>query len=117
MLGDVIKIKDFKEEKHVPTIDCVDKVKANEEFEVDIQVGKEIKHPNTVEHHIEWIDLFIQYDDDPNTVHLGRYIFGAVVSEPHIKSKLNLSKSGTLIALSHCNIHGLWENTKKIVVE
>ncbi|KUK15825.1 class II SORL domain-containing protein [Petrotoga olearia] len=116
MLGEVIKIKDFKEEKHVPTIDCPDKVQPNEEFEVDVQVGKEIKHPNTVEHHIEWIDLFMQYDDDPNTVHVGRYIFGPVMGEPHVKAKIKLAKSGTLIALSHCNIHGLWENTKKVSV-
>jgi superoxide reductase len=116
LLGEVIKIKDFKEEKHVPTIDCPDIVKANEEFEVEVQVGKEIKHPNTVEHHIEWIDLFAQYEGDPNTVHVGRYIFGPVAGEPYVKAKIRLSKSATLIALSHCNIHGLWENTKKVTV-
>ncbi len=43
-------------------------------------------------------------------------MFGPVVGEPHVKAKIKLAKSGTLIALSHCNIHGLWENTKKVSV-
>ncbi|MDN5343736.1 class II SORL domain-containing protein [Oceanotoga sp. DSM 15011] len=117
MLGDIIKKDDFKNEKHVPVIECPDKVKAGEEFMVEVQVGKEIAHPNTVEHHIAWIDLFIHYDGDPNTVNLGRFEFGAVVGQPHVKHVIKLDKPGKLIALSYCNIHGLWESSKEIVVE
>ncbi len=117
MLGEVIKKSDFKNEKHVPTIDCPEEVKVDEEFEVFIQVGKEIKHPNTVEHHIKWIQLFVQYDSDPNTVEIGKYDFGPVVGQPEIKIKVKLPKKGTLIALSYCNIHGLWENKQTIDVK
>ena len=39
MIGEVIKIQDFKNEKHVPT--QIIESEANEEFEVEIQVGKE----------------------------------------------------------------------------
>lgn len=117
MLGDIIKKDDFKNEKHVPTIECPDSVNSEEAFSVEVQVGKEIKHPNTVEHHIKYIELFVHYDGDPNTVCLGRYDFGPSVGEPHVKAAIKLPKSGTLIALSYCNIHGLWENTKKITVK
>ncbi len=71
-------------------------MKANEEFEVEIQVGKEIKHPNTVEHHIVWLDLFVHYDNDPNTVHIGRYIFGPTLAEPHVKTKIKLTPKQVL---------------------
>ena len=45
-------------EKHVPVIETVDTVKAGETFHVTLSVGKDIAHPNTVEHHIEWIKLY-----------------------------------------------------------
>lgn len=117
MFGDIIKKDDFKNEKHVPTIDSPEKVKKDEPFMVELEVGKEIAHPNTVEHHIEWMDLYVHYDGDPNTVHVGRYEFGPVVGEPKVKTKIKLPKSGTLLVMSHCNIHGLWEASKKIEVE
>ncbi|MDU1973941.1 MAG: desulfoferrodoxin family protein, partial [Veillonella sp.] len=52
---DYIKSGDFATEKHVPVIETVDTVKAGETFHVTLSVGKDIAHPNTVEHHIEWI--------------------------------------------------------------
>jgi len=42
---------------------------------------------------------------------------GAVYTEPTVTNKVKLNKSGTILALSFCNIHGLWESSKKIVVE
>ncbi|WGS64482.1 class II SORL domain-containing protein [Marinitoga aeolica] len=116
-LGDVIKSADFKNEKHVPVIDAPEKVKAGELFKVEVQVGKDIPHPNTVEHHISWIDLYIHYEGNPNTVHLGRFEFGPSVTEPHVITHIKLDKKGTLIAHSYCNLHGLWESEKEIDVE
>ena len=55
---DYIKSGDFATEKHVPVIETVDTVKAGETFHVTLSVGKDIAHPNTVEHHIEWIKLY-----------------------------------------------------------
>ena len=52
---DYIKSGDFATEKHVPVIEAADKVKAGETFHVNLSVGKDIAHPNTVEHHINWI--------------------------------------------------------------
>ena len=65
----------------------------------------------------KWIDLYVHYENDPNTVHLGRYDFGPVVSDPIVTAKVKLQKKGTLIALSYCNLHGLWESKKEINLE
>ena len=56
--ANVMKTDDWKKEKHVPVIDCQDKVKQGETLAVEISVGKEIAHPNTTEHHIRWIKLY-----------------------------------------------------------
>ncbi|WP_295260090.1 desulfoferrodoxin family protein, partial [Veillonella sp.] len=45
---DYIKSGDFATEKHVPVIETVDTVKAGETFHVNLSVGKDIAHPNTV---------------------------------------------------------------------
>ena len=44
----------MRKEKHVPII------KAPEE--VRVVVGKTVPHPNTVEHHIKWIIVFVEED-------------------------------------------------------
>lgn len=57
-LSERIQSADWKTEKHVPVIECPDRVKADELFEVKVSLGKEIAHPNTTEHHIRWIKIF-----------------------------------------------------------
>ncbi len=32
-------------------------------------------------------------------------------------TQVKLAKSGTIYAMSYCNIHGVWENSKDISVE
>ena len=48
-LNDYVKTADWKSEKHVPAIAAPAKVAAGETFEVEVYVGKEIPHPNTIE--------------------------------------------------------------------
>ena len=55
---DVIQKADWKQEKHVPVIECPDTVSAGQNFDVQVCVGKEVAHPNATEHHIRWIELF-----------------------------------------------------------
>lgn len=128
-LADFIKSEDFKKEKHVPVIEAPEKVKKGEKTEISVCVGKEIPHPNTTEHHIKWIKLFFQPDGDPYVYEIGNFEFnvhgesvkgpntGDVYAEPFVKTWVKLNKSGTLLALSYCNIHGLWESSLKITVE
>lgn len=128
-IGEAIKSGDFKGEKHVPVIEAPEKVKAGELFQVQLSVGKEIPHPNKMEHHICWIQLYYKAADGAFLVELVNLQFGAhgavaditapgvAYSEPAGTASVKLAKSGTLIALSYCNIHGLWESSKEITVE
>lgn len=121
-LGVFLQKGDWKNEKHVPVIQSPEKVKKGEEVKVKVLVGEEIKHPNTLEHHISWIKLFFHPEGGKFPIEIGTYSFtahgeGDIVNEPYVVTKIKLDKSGTIYALSYCNIHGLWENSKKISIE
>ena len=125
-IGELIQEADWKMEKHVPVIECADAVKANELFEVKVSVGKEVAHPNTTEHHISWISLFFLPDGEKFSIQIARVEFGghgASVQGPNTSSVfthhaatgwMKTGKAGTLIAVSMCNIHGLWQSSKEI---
>lgn len=125
-LGDYFQQADWKQEKHVPVIECPDQVKAGEVFEVRVSVGKEIPHPNTTEHHIRWIQVFFQPDGGKFTYHLGNFEFcahgestkgpntGPVYTDPQVLAALKVDQPGVIYATSFCNIHGLWESFKEI---
>ncbi len=128
-IGDLIQAADWKVEKHVPVIECTDAAKADELFEVKVTIGKEVAHPNTTEHHISWISLYFHPDGEKFPHQIGLYEFSAhgastqgpnsssVYTHHAIKSWMKTGKPGTLIAISMCNIHGLWESSKGIKLE
>lgn len=108
--GDVLKGKDAEgREKHVPLIEVEkgDDGKKN----VKITVGKEVPHPNTVEHHICWVELYGVKKEGNQVVELGRANFGPTFTDPTAIFKTSLDGIKTLIALDYCNIHGVWENS------
>jgi len=117
---------DWKKEKHVPVIECPDKVKADEMFEVKVTVGKEIAHPNTTAHHIRWIALYFHPAGEKFSYQIARCEFtahGEAVEGPDTSSvythssmvtSMKTKKPGVLYAVSLCNIHGLWESEKKV---
>ncbi len=125
-LKDAIQTADWKKEKHTPVIECPDEVKANEPFVVTVTVGKDIPHPNTTEHFIAWIDVFFQPEGSKFAHHVGRFDFrahgesakgpnkGPVYAHPSVTFAMQVSEPGTLMALSHCNIHGLWGSEKAL---
>lgn len=128
-MAEIVQSADWKAEKHVPVIDAPASVKAGEKFVAEVTVGKEIAHPNTTEHHIRWIKLLFKPDGGKFAYDVGAYEFtahgesvdgpnkGPAYSEPSVKATLKLGASGTLLAVSYCNIHGLWESAKEIKVE
>ena len=128
-LSNRIQRADWKKEKHVPTIDSPEKVKAGELFQVTVSLGKEIAHPNTTEHHIPWISVYFHPEGGKFTHQLGHFEFSAHGESPKganegpaythhgLTFSAKLSESGTLHAMALCNIHGLWEYTKGIIVE
>jgi len=122
-IADKIKTADWKGEKHVPAIDCKDKADSDEMISVLITVGKEIPHPNTVEHHIRWIRVYFVPEGSNVAVDVGNYEFNAhgeganpVYTHSEATFSFKASKSGTMNAVSYCNIHGLWESSKRIEI-
>jgi superoxide reductase len=124
--SDYIQEADWKTEKHAPVIECAAEVKAGEAFKITTVVGKEIAHPNTTEHHIRWIDLYFHAEGEKFAYQIGHYEFsahgesvpgpnqGPVYSIPEVTVSVKFAKSGTIHAMSFCNIHGLWQSSKEI---
>lgn len=92
-------------------------------------MGKEIAHPNTTEHHISWITVYFLPTGEKFPYEIGRFEFNShgastsgansssIFSCPQIGCCFKTEKSGTIIATSSCNIHGLWESSKELKVE
>jgi superoxide reductase len=124
--NELYQAADWKKEKHVPLIECNDTVKANEIFSIKASIGKEVAHPNTTEHHINWIDLYFLPEGGKFPYQIGHCAFcahgasvdGADTSTIYIHHEVAVSmktaKAGTLYATSLCNIHGLWMSEKEI---
>ncbi|MGD9347129.1 MAG: desulfoferrodoxin family protein [Candidatus Aminicenantes bacterium] len=90
-------------EKHVPEIEV------EGDSSVRVIVGKEVPHPNTVEHHIEWIELFGIKEND-QVISLGRTTFEPVYADPNVVYKVKVDEFKAFCALEFCNIHGVWQN-------
>ncbi len=104
-----------KVESHTPKIEAPDKVKAGETFKIKVWVGP---HPNTVEHSIRWIEVYFEEEGRPfNPIMIARFMAEPGVTEPVLEISVKLSRSGTIHALAYCNLHGLWENSRKIIIE
>jgi superoxide reductase len=125
-LSETIQMADWKTEKHVPVIECPDQVKADEMFEVKASLGKEVAHPNTTEHHIRWIQLYFQPEGAKAPMQIATFEFtahgesaegpneGSVYTHHGGTTSMKTGKSGTLMALAYCNIHGVWQSSKAI---
>ncbi len=119
---------DWKKEKHVPVIEAADSAAKGQVVQVSVSVGKEIPHPNKTEHHIRWIEVFFHPDGAKFPYQVARLDFTAhgesaegpdtstVYAEPRAMCSFKTDKPGTILASSYCNIHGLWENAKRLEV-
>lgn len=125
-INELLQSADFKKEKHVPVIDAPDTAQKGEQIEVTISIGKEISHPNTTQHHISWISLFFLPDGEKYPIKIGDLTFtahgssiqGADTSTVYTDHRgilvFKTEKPGTLLASSYCNIHGLWQSSKRL---
>ncbi len=99
------------EKKHVPVITAPESVKAGECFEVTVEVGKLLAHPNEHGHFIQFIELYI------DEVYLGRTDFTAVTTCPTTKFCVALpGPVKELRAYGYCNLHGVWASAVPVVV-
>jgi len=100
------------EKKHTPVIDAPGKVKKDDTFDIKVEVGKLLAHPNEAAHFIEWIELYC------GDTFLGRINYSGGVSYPTAVFKVKLSHAhGPLKVWAKCNLHGLWEGIRGISVE
>lgn len=103
------------EKKHTPVISAPDRVKAGEFFEVRVETGVFMAHPNEYGHYFGWMELYL---DD---TFVGRVELQPVVSSPNVVFKISATHSHEgrrkLRALAFCNLHGVWEGEKEIEVE
>jgi len=116
-LHELFQTGDWKQEKHTPVI------------KITVSVGREIPHPNTTAHHISWIEVYFLPDGEKFPYEIGRFEFTAhgasaqgpdtssIYTVPEVTVTFKTEKSGTILAASYCNIHGLWENSKELKVE
>jgi len=100
--GDASSMTDL-EKKHTPVITAPRSVKQGQCFEVTIEVGKYLAHPNEPGHFIEFIELYV---DD---TYIARMDFTAKTTCPTMKVCVSLDHAhGTLRAYERCNLHGVW---------
>ncbi len=123
---ELFKSGDWKTEKHVPVIECPEKVKPGEAIPVKVSIGKEQAHPNTTEHHIRWISVYFLAEGDKFPYQVGHFEFnahgestqgpntGPVYTHHEVSCVIKISKPGSLFASSLCNIHGLWQSSQQI---
>jgi len=101
-------------EKHVPTI-TIDKGHKEDVDIVRVVVGHEEPHPNTVEHHIAWIELYGVKKDTDQVISLGRATWAPLYSNPNVRFQINqIGDFKAFHALVYCNIHGLWANSLEV---
>ncbi|NIA21734.1 MAG: superoxide reductase [Anaerolineaceae bacterium] len=103
------------EKKHLPVIEAPDSVKAGEPFEVTVQAGKLLAHPNEPGHHIESIELYQGH------VLLARVDLAGGLAGPKVTFTVLLASdvddpNGGLRAFEKCNLHGTWEGARAIEV-
>ncbi len=128
-IKELLQSADWKLEKHVPVIEVQDKPKKAEPLKISVSVGKEIPHPNTTEHHISWIEVYFLPRGEKFPYQLGRFEFSChgastqgpntstVYTQPQVTLSFKTDKSGIILACSYCNIHGLWEDSRELIME
>lgn len=100
------------EKKHVPVITAPESVGQEECFEVTVEVGKYLDHPNEPGHFIEFVEL---YADDTllaraDLTHTKTCpVVTFCVSLDHIHKQLR--------AFERCNLHGTWESGVPLQVQ
>lgn len=99
------------EKKHVPVITAPDTVKQGECFEVVVEVGKHLEHPNKPGHFIDFVELYADHR------YLGRTHFTHTATCPVAKFCVQLDHiHKELRAFEYCNLHGVWEGDRPLTV-
>lgn len=94
-------------EKHAPVITIEPGIAPGQAVKIRVNVGGG-KHPNTNEHHIQWVELRI------NDMFIGRAEFAPVVLQPDVEFTVVCpGLECEISAIARCNLHGLWQGKFK----
>ena len=127
-MSELLQSADWKMEKHVPVITIPEMVKKGELLKVEVSVGKEIAHPNKTEHHIGWIEVYFHPQGEKFPYQITNVQFTAhgasvngpdtstIYAHPEVAVSFKTDKPGILYAVSYCNIHGVWQNSKEVKI-
>ena len=96
------------EKKHTPVIKAPDTVKAGEFFDVTVEVGKVVSHPNEPGHFIQWIELYSGH------TFIARADLTPVMSDAVVTIPVRLEHVHPLRAIARCNLHGAWMGEKDV---
>jgi superoxide reductase len=97
--------------KHVPVITAPDVIESSKCFEVVIETGKLLAHPNQPDHFINFVELYADH------TYLGRQHFVHTFVCPVAKFCVQLEHiHQELRAFAWCNKHGTWESTKPLTL-
>lgn len=75
---------------------------------VSIEVGHEVPHPNQLDHFITYIELYAFMAP------IARFDFAPGVSDPKVTIQCTLPPDTQLMAVEHCNLHGVWVYEKVV---
>lgn len=95
-------------EKHIPSIELIKGQGKMGKDLVEIVVGREAPHPNTVDHYIVWIQAF-GAKKDGHVLDLGREVFKPDIGRPVYAFEIDSSGFKHLFSFSYCTLHGVWE--------
>lgn len=101
-------------DRHSPFVHCADSAKAGEKFTVKVKMGNEYVHPDDFDHYIKYIQLW----NGETMLAEAHFSAGALGSKPgHAEVDFNIvpSKDLSLVAMSYCTKHGMWQSDPKSV--
>ena len=85
--------------KHTPLITAQ---RDGEKVVVTVEVGRDVPHPNELGHYITTIELYW------NMAPIARLDLLPTVAAPKLTVECTLPENTKLMALEHCNLHGVW---------
>lgn len=110
MVKDLQNMTDM-EKKHLPIISAPMSVKRGESFEVIVEIGKMMAHPNELTHYVEFIELYADH------TYLARMDFTPNKTQPTMKVMVRLDHiHKSMRAFARCNLHGIWQGQSEIHV-
>jgi superoxide reductase len=102
------KVKAYAD-KHTPVIICDNEAERDKLFSVKVRLGTSTKHPNTAEHHFEFIQLW-NLETLIGEIKLQRSSYGKDPLQIEAVFSFVPRVSQRLTALAYCNKHGLWKS-------